>query len=86
MIEVEVDPKEFGRIEAQTARQNPCSEIKEAERQQVYEEYKDREGEVVSGHIQRTERGSFILDLERTEESCRLAKCRIPTITSGTTF
>lgn len=67
MIEVEVDPKEFGRIEAQTARQILVQKIKEAERQQVYEEYKDREGEVVSGHIQRTERGSFILDLERTE-------------------
>ena len=67
MIEVEVDPKEFGRIEAQTARQILVQKIKEAERQQVYEEYKDREGEVVSGHVQRTERGSFILDLERTE-------------------
>ena len=67
MIEVEVDPKEFGRIEAQTARQILVQKIKEAERQQVYEEYKDREGEVVSGHVQRMERGSLILDLERTE-------------------
>ena len=67
MIEVEVDPKEFGRIEAQTARQILVQKIKEAERQQVYEEYKDREGEVVTGHVQRMERGSLILDLERTE-------------------
>lgn len=67
MIEVEVDPREFGRIEAQTARQILVQKIKEAERQQVYEEYKDREGEVVTGHVQRMERGSHILDLERTE-------------------
>ncbi len=67
MLEVEVDPKEFGRIEAQTARQILVQKIKEAERQQVYEEYKDREGEVVTGHVQRMERGSLILDLERTE-------------------
>ena len=67
MIEVEVDPKEFGRIEAQTARQILVQKIKEAERQQVYEEYQDREGEVVTGHVQRMERGSLILDLERTE-------------------
>ena len=67
MLEVEVDPKEFGRIEAQTARQILVQKIKEAERQQVYEEYKDREGEVVAGHVQRMERGSLILDLERTE-------------------
>ena len=67
ILEVEVDPKEFGRIEAQTARQILVQKIKEAERQQVYEEYKDREGEVVTGHVQRMERGSLILDLERTE-------------------
>ena len=67
MLEVEVDPKEFGRIEAQTARQILVQKIKEAERQQIYEEYKDREGEVVAGHVQRMERGSLILDLERTE-------------------
>jgi N utilization substance protein A len=67
MIEVELDTKEFGRIEAQTARQILVQKIKEAERQQIYEEYKDREGEVVSGHVQRMERGSFILELERTE-------------------
>ena len=67
LIEVQVDPKEFGRIEAQTARQILVQKIKEAERRQVYEEYKEREGEVVSGHVQRVERGNLMLDLERTE-------------------
>ena len=67
IIEVEVHPKEFGRIEAQTARQILVQKIKEAEREQIYEEYKAREGEVVTGHVQRIERGNIILDLEKTE-------------------
>ena len=67
VIEVEIDPSEFGRIEAQTARQILVQKIKEAEREQIYEEYKEQEGEVTTGYVQRTERGNIILDLERTE-------------------
>ena len=67
IIEVEVDPREFGRIEAQTARQILVQKIKEAEREQIYEEYKTREGEIITGYVQRVERGNVILDLERTE-------------------
>ncbi len=67
IIEVEVDPREFGRIEAQTARQILVQKIKEAEREQIYLEYKTREGEIITGYVQRVERGNIILDLERTE-------------------
>ena len=67
VIEVEIDPSEFGRIEAQTARQILVQKIKEAEREQIYQEYKEQEGEVIIGYVQRTERGNIILDLERTE-------------------
>ena len=67
IIEVEVDPREFGRIEAQTARQILVQKIKEAEREQIYQEYKTREGEIITGYVQRVERGNIILDLERTE-------------------
>ncbi len=67
VIEVEIDPSEFGRIEAQTARQILVQKIKEAEREQIYQEYKEQEGEVITGYFQRTERGNIILDLERTE-------------------
>lgn len=67
IIEVEVDPREFGRIEAQTARQILVQKIKEAEREQIYQEYKTREGEIITGYVQRVERGNVILDLERTE-------------------
>ncbi|MCZ6681123.1 MAG: transcription termination factor NusA [Candidatus Poribacteria bacterium] len=67
IIEVEVNPREFGRIEAQTARQILVQKIKEAEREQIYQEYKEREGEIITGYFQRIERGNIILDLERTE-------------------
>ena len=67
VIEVEIDPSEFGRIEAQTARQILVQKIKEAEREQIYQEYKEQEGEVLTGYVQRTERGNIILDLDRTE-------------------
>ena len=67
IIEVEVDPREFGRIEAQTARQILAQKIKEAERDQIYQEYKAQEGEVITGYFQRIERGNLIIDLERTE-------------------
>jgi N utilization substance protein A len=67
IIEVEEHLEDFGRSEAQTARQILVQKIKEAEREQTYQEYKEREGEVVTGHVQRIERGNIILDLEKTE-------------------
>ncbi len=66
-LEVEINPMEFGRIPAQLARQILRQKIKEAERAKIYEEFENREGELVTGHIQRFERGGFILDLEQTE-------------------
>ena len=66
-LEVEINPMEFGRIPAQLARQILRQKIKEAERAKIYDEFEDREGELVTGHIQRFERGGFILDLEQTE-------------------
>lgn len=67
MIEVESAPKDFGRIAAQTARQIIAQKIREAERQNIYEEYKSREGQVVSGIVQRFEQGDVIVDLDRAE-------------------
>ncbi len=66
-LEVEINPTEFGRIPAQLARQILRQKIKEAEREKIYEEFAGREGEVVTGHVQRFERGGIILDLEQTE-------------------
>ncbi len=66
-LEVEINPMEFGRIPAQLARQILRQKIKEAEREKIYDEFEGREGELVTGHVQRFERRGIILDLERTE-------------------
>ncbi|HXV37655.1 MAG TPA: transcription termination factor NusA [Myxococcota bacterium] len=66
-IGVKMDTTGFGRILAQTAKQVIIQRIREAERENVYEEYKDRKGEIVNGIVRRFEKGSIIVDLGRTE-------------------
>jgi len=58
--------QEFGRIAAQTAKQVIIQRIREAEREAVYDEYKEKEGEVVSGLIQRIEGKNVFLDIGKT--------------------
>lgn len=58
--------EEFGRIAAQTAKQVITQRIREAERNAVYDEYKNREGEIVSAVVQRVEGKNVLLDLGRT--------------------
>ena len=67
MLDVEINPNEFGRIPAQLAKQILFQKIKQAEREKIYQEFEGREGEVVTGYVQRFERGGIILDLEQTE-------------------
>lgn len=57
----------FGRIAAQTAKQVIIQRIRDAERNIVYDEYKDRRGELVTGIVRRFERGNIIVDLGRAE-------------------
>jgi len=66
-IGVKLATEEFGRIAAQTAKQVIIQEVRGAERQMVYEEYKDRKGEIVHGVVRRIEKGSLIVDLGRAE-------------------
>jgi N utilization substance protein A len=66
-IEVQVDPKNFGRIAALTAKQVWQQKIKEAERNAVYEEFKDRVFGVISGKILRQEGKNWIVQLGRGE-------------------
>lgn len=77
-IEVEIVPKNFGRIAAQTAKQVIVQKIREAEREIVFTEYNDKKGEIVSGPIQKAERGIVIMDLGRLEGIMPL-KEQIPT-------
>ena len=66
-IGVKLDTAEFGRIVAQTAKQVIIQRVRDAERDIVYEEYKDRKGEVVNGIVRRFEKGSIVVDLGRAE-------------------
>lgn len=62
-----LDSKEdYGRIAAQTGKQVIIQRIREAERNSIFEEFKNKEGEVISGVIQRMEGGNIFLDLGRT--------------------
>lgn len=57
--------EEFGRIAAQAAKQVIMQKIREAERASIINEYGEREGEIVTGHVQRFERGNLYIDLGR---------------------
>lgn len=65
--DTEIQSSEFGRIAAQTAKQVVIQKIREAEKDVIYAEYKDRVGQIVSGNVYRFERGNIIVDLGRTE-------------------
>ena len=62
-IEEQVENAEFGRIAAQAAKQVIVQRVREAERQQVVDEWKDRVGELVNGTVKRVERGNIYVDL-----------------------
>lgn len=64
-------PVEFGRIATQTAKQVIVQKVRDAERDNQYEEYKDRVGEIASGIVKRVEYGNVIVDLGRGEAMLR---------------
>jgi len=64
-------PIEFGRIAAQSAKQVIVQKVRDAERERMHEEYKDRIGEIVNGTVKRVEYGNVIVDLGRGEAIIR---------------
>lgn len=64
---IKLETGNFGRIAVQTAKQIIIQKVKDAERDNIYEEYKDRRGELVNGFVQRFEGGNIIVNLGRTE-------------------
>ena len=66
-VEVEIVPKDFGRIAAQTAKQVIIQKIREAERNVMFDEYTNKKGEIVSGIIQKADKGAVVVDLGRLE-------------------
>ena len=63
----ELPPFEFGRVQTQMARQVVTGKVREAERANQYEEFKDRVGEIVNGTVKRVEYGNTVVDLGRGE-------------------
>ena len=68
-VEEQIESIEFGRIAAQTAKQVIVQKVREAERLKVYDAYKDRVGELVTGVVKRANRESIILDLGNNAEA-----------------
>lgn len=66
---VKLDTSDFGRIAAQTAKQVIIQRVRDAEKDIIYEEFKDRLGEIVHGIVRRFEKKDMIIDLGRTEAS-----------------
>ena len=62
-----INPEKFGRIAAQTARQVVIQRIKDAERQVIYDDYADRENEIITCDVQRVSKGNVFVDLGKTE-------------------
>jgi N utilization substance protein A len=67
VIEYQVDPKDFGRIAAQTAKQVVVQRIREAERQNSYSEFVDKQGEIITAKIDRINNGTIFLSVGNTE-------------------
>ncbi|HAD44821.1 MAG TPA: transcription termination/antitermination protein NusA, partial [Alcanivorax sp.] len=67
--EEEVASESFGRIAAQTAKQVIVQKVREAERRQIVEEYRDRIGELISGVVKKASRDSIVLDLGANAEA-----------------
>lgn len=76
--EIESTPRSLGRIAAQTAKQTIMQKIRMAEKERVFEEYKDRVGEIVTGSVIRFDRSDVIVDLDHAE-AVMPAKERVPT-------
>ncbi|MBQ0725435.1 MAG: transcription termination/antitermination protein NusA [Cycloclasticus sp.] len=68
-VEEPIASADFGRIGAQAAKQVIVQKVREAERRKVYEHYKDKVGELVTGVIKRIERGNVFVDLEGTADA-----------------
>ncbi|MDB6050034.1 MAG: nusA [Pseudomonas sp.] len=69
VIEIKIDSIEFGRIAAQTAKQVIVQKVREAERAQVVDAYRERLGEIISGTVKKVTRDNVIVDLGNNAEA-----------------
>jgi N utilization substance protein A len=77
-VEVEATPQNFGRIAAQTAKQAMLQRIRQVEKNMVFEEFKGRAGDIISGTVRRFERNDVIVDLGKIE-AIMPSRERVPT-------
>ena len=77
-VEVEVTPRDFGRIAAQSAKQTLLQLVRQQEKAKIFDEYKDRVGDIVSGTVRRFERSDVVLDLGKAE-AVMTNRERVPT-------
>ena len=66
-VEFNVTPKNFGRIAVQTAKQTMMQRLRQAEKEMIYDEFKDRAGDIVSGAVRRFEKNDVMVDLGKFE-------------------
>lgn len=66
-VDFNVTPKNFGRIATQTAKQTMMQRLRMAEKEMIYDEYKDRAGDIVSGTVRRFEKSDVLIDLGKFE-------------------
>jgi len=66
-VKIDVTPSDFGRLAAQTAKQVIIQRIREAEKEGAYEEYIKKQGEIISGIVQRREAGGYLVNLGKVE-------------------
>jgi len=64
---IKLETKDFGRIAAQTAKQVIIQKIRDAEGENIYQDFRDRKGEIVAGSVHRFNKGNIIINLGRTE-------------------
>lgn len=67
IVKIEITPKDFGRIAAQTAKQVVIQRIKDAERDVIFDDFINRENEIITGQIQRISKNNIYVDLGKTE-------------------
>ncbi len=66
-LDFNVTPKNFGRIATQTAKQTMMQRLRMAEKEMIYEEFKDRAGDIVTGTVRRFEKSDVLIDLGKFE-------------------
>ena len=77
LLPTNITPKGFGRIAVQTARQTMLQKLLDAEKEMLYDEFKDRAGDLVTGTIRRFEKGDIFVDLGKFE-GVKTSRERVP--------